>query len=670
MESENPSDKLRFSANSESKSRSHEVVDFLFAALFLTSFGALIFGNLLLLKPGVFRDTALMWMPFFGLFLIFYATSRWTGNLPLGLCIVLGSVVLLVKLGSWGAIVLFYAAVLVSAWYTICNMRVARTKWLPVCAMAVVGVLACFSVVLAYNGFDNLNALRAGVVHKDPLYHSAISAMIKNYGVVSTGLHGLVETPYYVMSHTIVALASLCSGLGVFQVYGVYSIVFLIPLLIFSLAVCVVFLGGEETWGLAVAWALGCVLLVLPQCYLWLWGVNPQTMISESSVLGMAIFVFCLVVILKAHLSLKDIALLCVLAAFLAFTKLPTAIIFAGLCLARWLFVGRLTNLKDFMATLGVVAVVGFFFMDSGKPATEQDRLGFFHYIRVVCGHGGFLNALALQWAETGSVRLGTLYGAAKVIGAFWLFHFLFSWAALGIFVWKKGLASLWSDPLAVALWTSIAGGSLFLIFFVDEHGAAYYFSHVAFFIAIPALGYFLAKLGVWKNGWLPGFLCLLFAMLAICWHIEGALIKNSRCSVVNRQTHESQLVDALLDLRGKTPKNAVLNAPPEVWKLGPIKFPGEIWESPKLKGPTWHSAGPFFYPAITERPWTGVIPPSRLEDPREMRFQSGRYDGHGYALYDIDTENGGVKGAAKLQKDMELINWNPTWLLYPKKFQ
>ena len=218
MNSQNSPKNLRLPTNSESKAPTLELLDFLFAALFLTSLGALIFGNLLLLKPGVFRDTALMWMPFFGLFLIFYATSRWTGNLPLGLCIVLGSVVLLVKLGSWGAIVLFYGAALSSAWYAICNLRVARAKWLPVCAMAGVGVLACFSVALAYNGFDNLNALRAGVVHKDPLYHSAISAMIKNYGVVSTGLHGLVETPYYVMSHTIVALASLCSGLGVFQV--------------------------------------------------------------------------------------------------------------------------------------------------------------------------------------------------------------------------------------------------------------------------------------------------------------------------------------------------------------------------------------------------------------------------------------------------------------------
>ena len=154
--------------------------------------------------------------------------------------------------------------------------------------------------------------------------------------------------------------------------------------------------------------------------------------------------------------------------------------------------------------------------------------------------------------------------------------------------------------------------------------------------------------------------------MLAICWHIEGALIKNSRWSVVNRQIHESQLVDALLDLRGKTPKNVLLNAPPEVWKLGPIKFPGEIWESPKLNGPTWHSAGPFVYPAISERPWTGVIPPSRLEDPTEMRFQSGRYKFHGYALYDINIENGGVKGGAKLQKGMEFIEWNPTWILSP----
>jgi len=104
--------------------------------------------------------------------------------------------------------------------------------------------------------------LPTGGVHRDAPYHAGIAAMIKNYGVVSTGLHGLVETPYHIFSHALAAGLSLLSGRRVLEVYGVAPSVFFIPILIFSAVACAAILDRTGRAYLLTMWGLVCVLLV------------------------------------------------------------------------------------------------------------------------------------------------------------------------------------------------------------------------------------------------------------------------------------------------------------------------------------------------------------------------------------------------------------------------
>jgi hypothetical protein len=59
--------------------------------------------------------------------------------------------------------------------------------------------------------------------------------MIKNYGVSSTGLHGLVEVPYHTFSYVLMASISLISGVSAVEVYGVANHILFAPFLIFSI---------------------------------------------------------------------------------------------------------------------------------------------------------------------------------------------------------------------------------------------------------------------------------------------------------------------------------------------------------------------------------------------------------------------------------------------------
>ena len=58
----------------------------------------------------------------------------------------------------------------------------------------ILGVLVVISAKIP-GSFDMLDRLEQGLVHRDTLFHASIASMIKNYGVVTTGLNGLIETP-------------------------------------------------------------------------------------------------------------------------------------------------------------------------------------------------------------------------------------------------------------------------------------------------------------------------------------------------------------------------------------------------------------------------------------------------------------------------------------------
>ena len=127
------------------------------------------------------------------------------------------------------AVLLFYALGGGACIYFIRNLRFNK----KILLLAMLTSLTCLGTK-SYTSFNMIKRLAADRIAQDTLFHSSIAAMLKNYGVTSTGLHGLVEIQYHVFSHWLYAGVSRLSGVSVFEVYGIIPFLFFIPLLLFS----------------------------------------------------------------------------------------------------------------------------------------------------------------------------------------------------------------------------------------------------------------------------------------------------------------------------------------------------------------------------------------------------------------------------------------------------
>jgi hypothetical protein len=112
-----------------------------------------------------------------------------------------------------------------------------RFQWRDYGGLLLVGLVFSAVILAAPQYIDFFSGQRVllGQVPLDSLYHSAIASMIKNSGIVSSGLNGLVPLHYHVLSHYLFASISSATALPVTQAYGtIYDIVF-IPLLLVSI---------------------------------------------------------------------------------------------------------------------------------------------------------------------------------------------------------------------------------------------------------------------------------------------------------------------------------------------------------------------------------------------------------------------------------------------------
>lgn len=198
---------------------------------------------------------------------------------------------------------------------------------------------AILGITRAYTSFDMLNRLHAGNVHQDTLFHASIAAMIKNYGVASTGLHGLVETPYHVLSHMLFASISLLSNVGVIEVYGVANWVLFAPILVFSVVACPAMLDRSSQLDLPLAWGASCVLLVVCPLLLQYWAVGDSFFVSESYLVSLGLLLLGLPLLFKRRLDFADLLLVLVLTALISNAKSSVGLIFAGLWFTRVLLV-------------------------------------------------------------------------------------------------------------------------------------------------------------------------------------------------------------------------------------------------------------------------------------------------------------------------------------------
>jgi hypothetical protein len=130
-----------------------------------------------------------------------------------------------------------------------------------------------------------------GIHQLDTIFHASIANMLVKYGVLSTGLDGLLPTKYHVLSHIWLGCIGLWLGVPTLEAYSIGGQIIAIPMLLFSLSLAIhLFRRPGEGPANGALITLGSLLLLFV-ADLWGW---TSYLVSESYFLAMILFLLAL----------------------------------------------------------------------------------------------------------------------------------------------------------------------------------------------------------------------------------------------------------------------------------------------------------------------------------------------------------------------------------------
>lgn len=622
-----------------STSTARQTLGVLFAALLLSALFIYAGANLLFNDPIVLQRTTPIALGCAAVALVFAAVSHKMASVAWGLAITYGWL-WFVTLVQWSWLTpVSYGGALLALAYLAMRLRPSRMEAM----LAVLMALLCAAVALGnstvYTSFDMLQRLQAGAVHHDTLFHASIAAMVKQYGVVSTGLNGLVDTPYHAFSHQLFAAISLLTGTPVLEVYGVAPAMLFIPVLVFSVVHGSLALSQRPAENAPLIWGIVCGLFVVIPLALQFWAFWDSYLVSESYLIALGLFSVGLPLLYKRQLTLADYVVTAVLATMIAHAKVSVGMMFAGLWFTRLVLLrpaGRWAEWAGFALISVIIALAVM------QPASANGSVKI-----VILDFIGSYSLFGMSVRETVAYLSGkpAIYSpllallTAVSLGSFFVLHFLFSWLTAASAVFHLGLRAAFRAPATLYSLAAIFGSTLIIAVFAIPGGAVYYFSNVAFFVSLPICATLFAAryeriatgLAMTPSASTPlGLVVLLLILVPISEPaVHAAYAKHQQY-----RNHHSEFIDALRALRTEAPHDGVLRSDAVFMAQSPH---AECWSRP------------FVYPAVSERAWTGVIVPTKR----------CAYQYYGFEQYGLTPEHQTVDLPPTLLPGMRVLEWS-----------
>lgn len=146
------------------------------------------------------------------------------------------------------------------------------------------------TVILFIHSYLPEHAL-LGIQIIDTYYHIAITNMIQNFGVVSTGLDGLVPHYYHVGSHIWFAALGKMLGTQALMTYTICHIVICLPLFVLAFGYLSIFIGNLYNIRLPLLLFVASSLFVFINIFPW----KIYIYVSESLILALILLSFALI---------------------------------------------------------------------------------------------------------------------------------------------------------------------------------------------------------------------------------------------------------------------------------------------------------------------------------------------------------------------------------------
>ena len=167
------------------------------------------------------------------------------------------------------------------------------SKWLFALACGGAAGIGYFLVInsRAFGSVLTPELALTGIHQLDTIYHASIANMLVKYGVLSTGLDGLVPAKYHVLSHIWLGCISLWLGVTTLEGYSIGGQIIAVPMLLFSLFLAIHLFRRFQEGPADGAWIVLGSLLLLFLADLWGW---TSYLVSESYFLAMIVFLLTL----------------------------------------------------------------------------------------------------------------------------------------------------------------------------------------------------------------------------------------------------------------------------------------------------------------------------------------------------------------------------------------
>ncbi len=252
--------------------------------------------------------------------------------------------------------------------------------------LAVAIFLALFAISISdYVGFNSIKSIAIGQIHHDTLFHTSIAAMLKNYGVPSTGLNGLIPIKYHIFSHMVFAGVSKMTGTSVFVVYSCFTKMFLIPLffwVIINLLETSKYIQSNEVNKFLSIFTSTLILLNFLFKNFGLW--FDSIFISESFLMSLVILIPFLSL---TCLDNKNLFILLILTVVLSLTKISVGFIFLVSFLVYYYWnirSGKFVLLRTlsigFFFFFFFFLSINYFFIIHFGPSVVKLKINFFHF--------------------------------------------------------------------------------------------------------------------------------------------------------------------------------------------------------------------------------------------------------------------------------------------------
>lgn len=607
-------------------------LDLLTAAVLLTGLGVLIVGNVVLGSAAVLLRSLPIAAMSFGVMGLFCAASRILRSTAWGVVVCFGTLLGAV-FGPQAYMVPATVVLLVlSVAYILSHLRLSRRDFALALGMAALGTATIALTPNSYTSFDMIGRLYTGDVSVDTLYHASMSSMIKNYGVVSTGLNGLVGTPYHALAHALFAAISLASGAPVIEVYGVAPWVLFAPLLIFAATACSDMQSGGQRTNTAAVWSAVCVLLVLVPPIFGRWALWDSYFTSESYLVCLIIFLLTLPHLWKHTLSNADYLLLLVLTVGVSAAKASVGLVLVGLFALRVLVYGGRSRIFETGILLLLAGAATAVVFDSAVANSNNVALGPLHFIEHYSFLGRHLLAAHVALRTGGSVSWRAWLLAALAVGGFVGIHFWTSWAVLFEAVRRQGTATALRSPNVVYSLGAVAAALVIVFTCRILGGSAYYFSNVAFFVSLaPFAAISVRMFASAKTAARTVLLCV----TAIPFLLDARIKWLESAYAPTRQTVPANaLITGLLEAAHTVPRAWVLQVDPPSVALNPLNN---------------CRARPFLFPALSERPWVWPA----LDD------SDCSYTDYGYQSYGITPGSHRPTVPLRLPPGGRVVHWS-----------